>query len=443
MGAGWFGKTWFDATVYSTATATNSDVVNNRASPSDAGSADRLAVLARTDNPLPDNPGSTQPGVNGQSSFVSEDAVDPQNQAAQRALNRTIDAASTDTKQSAVSLIDSAAESFVTLLNEQRFFDAITLYQEQKSLNANIASRLRADLINHLTSLSRTQNNSDFSDLIEQYLSVYYDDVDFLLLLADFNQANGSYLEVVDVYLLATTYAYTEVDQQKVLDRFNNFTDIIDRLYTNQRNWWSLINFYSHISTSGMMSSTLQYRQALAHLRSGDQDFAVELLSQLLSDSVVGESAALALNNLDGHTSAPAVETSAVQTYDETIALQKIGNQYTINLTVNTTDNLNLLIDTGASMTAITSTAFTALGIGAAAVELERRVFRTAGGVVMGTVYRVAELQLGRFSLQDTRLAVLDFETNEQIDGLLGMNILGQFRFQIDQDNNQLLLSKK
>jgi len=61
----------------------------------------------------------------------------------------------------------------------------------------------------------------------------------------------------------------------------------------------------------------------------------------------------------------------------------------------------------------------------------------------MGTVYAFPELRLGPYLLQDTQVAVLDFETRPEIDGLLGMNILGQFRFQIDQENTQLRLSKK
>lgn len=61
----------------------------------------------------------------------------------------------------------------------------------------------------------------------------------------------------------------------------------------------------------------------------------------------------------------------------------------------------------------------------------------------MGTVYSVPELQLGPYRLEDTQVAVIDFETAPEIDGLLGMNILRQFRFQIDQENSELQLSKK
>ncbi len=94
-------------------------------------------------------------------------------------------------------------------------------------------------------------------------------------------------------------------------------------------------------------------------------------------------------------------------------------------------------------MTAMSSASFHSLGISADAEERDRRVFRTAGGVVMGTVYRVPELTMGPYVLKNTDVAVIDFPTHREIDGLLGMNILGQFRFQIDQENARLRLSEK
>ena len=255
----------------------------------------------------------------------------------------------------------------------------------------------------------------------------------------------------MNVHLLAKTYAYTDIDLQNVTNRFNRFVDRVDNSYTNQRNWWSLVNFYSHIDTSGLMTSTHQYQLALAHLRSGDETLAVDQLNQLLNDSVVGESAALALNNiannlpnnLNNQTAAPAADNGAGLDQSESIALQQLGNQYVVGLTTRRQNTIRLLIDTGASMTAISAATFSALGLSAEATAQERRVFRTAGGVITGTVYNIPELQLGSYRLQNTQIAVIDFDTEREIDGLLGMNILGQFRFQIDQENARLQLSRK
>lgn len=331
---------------------------------------------------------------------------------------------------------------FSKLLNDRLYYDAMVLYQEQIQQNEKTTIQLKRTLLDHLGALSESRNNNDFSELIENYLSIYYDDIDVLLLLADFNRANGSYLETVDVYLLANTYAYSDIAQQNLLIRFNNFVKEIDQIYTTQKDWQSLINFYSHIDTSGLMTSTYQYRQALAHLGYGDVFSATEHLKQLVNDSLVGEQAAIALNKISGNNGAIAATNSSAWDDSETIELQQLGNQYLVNLTVNRQDHIKLLIDTGASITTLSQASFYSLNSNRDAVEQDSRVFRTANGVVRGTVYLVPEITLGPYLLKNTQIAVLDFDMAQGIDGLLGMNVLGQFRFQIDQENNNLLLNR-
>jgi len=217
----------------------------------------------------------------------------------------------------------------------------------------------------------------------------------------------------------------------------------IDAFYTNQKNWLSLISLYSYIDTSGLMTSRFQYQQALAYLRSGDEYFAIEQFKLLSNDGVVGELATIALSKLtDNNTETTASIGSSVSQSSEAIPLQKLGNQYTVDLTINRQDDIKLLIDTGASMTTLSRVKFDSLITSGEATLKDRRVFRTASGVVMGTVYSVSELSIGPYSLENTQIAVLDFDVSRNFDGLLGMNVLGKFRFQIDQENAQLLLNR-
>ena len=123
--------------------------------------------------------------------------------------------------------------------------------------------------------------------------------------------------------------------------------------------------------------------------------------------------------------------------------MQKLGNQYLVNLTINRSDDVKLLIDTGASITTLSRAAFESLNSFDEAEKRDRRAFRTAGGVVMGTVYSFPEVSLGAYLMKNIQIAVLDFDTNREIDGLLGMNVLEQFRFQIDQENTRLILSRE
>lgn len=423
LGAGWFANTWV-ASYQSNPTVDIASVaeVDGQGVSGTAISSGVASV----------NPWSLQPANSNQSRLNQGDTVS----------SATSASYPQPTQSEVASQSSSISATFDKLLSDRRYFDAISFFEEQKQQNEQIAIQLRRSLLKELQYLIEARNNSDFSELIDNYLSANYDDVDVLLLLADFNLANGSYLEVVDVYLLAKTYAYTTADQQNVVARFNNFIKEVDSIYTNQKNWLALINLYSYIDTSGLMTSPYQYRQALAHLRSGDEYFATEQFRLLLNDSLVGESAAIALNRLAENSEAPVAADNTALESSETIPLEKHGNQFLVNLTINRQDEIKLLIDTGASITTLSRSSFDSLITSADAVERDRRVFRTASGVVMGTVYSVSELAIGPYTMRDTQIAVLDFDVNRNIDGLLGMNVLGQFRFQIDQQNTRLHLSR-
>lgn len=414
LGGGWFGKTFFE---------THLSKIDAIVSTVTGGIARNGANAAEIVN-QPDRNQSNNTNAIEQSASLSQ--TNPE---------------SIDVAQETAGV--SAVDTFKLLLKGRQYFDAMTLYQEQKQSREYIASKLKLVLLEELKFLIESRNNSDFSELVENYLSVYYDDIDVLLLLAKFNQVNSSYLEVVNVFLLAKTYAYSDFDREKVVSRLNDFVQDVDNSYTAQEDWISLINLYAHIDTSGMMTSSYQYRQAVAHLRSGDEAFAIDQFRRLQNDSLVAEPARKALDSLLNVPETPTIVYDSLFEGADKIELQKVGNQYAVNLNNSRQDSVTLLIDTGASMTAMSLDSFNKLNYNGDAVEQDKRVFRTAGGVVQGTVFSVPEVMLGTRTLRNTQIAVIDFGRERGIEGLLGMNILGQFRFQIDQERSQLLLSDK
>ncbi len=422
VGGGWFGKTWLDTNHLTLGLVVNNTIDKNQANPD-----------ARVKKNMESNLASSS--VLAQSSHAKPDKQKAVRNNDPKPVGQGLDV----NHRTSISVI----ETFDNLLKNRRYFNAMTLFQDQKQQSEQVAAQLKVRLLKELKFLTETRNNIDFSELVENYLTIYYDDIEVLLILADFNRANGSYHEAVNVFLLAHTYSYSSADQEKVGTRFKQFVMNTDNTYTEQKNWWSLINLYAQINTSGLMTSTYQYRQALAHLRSGDTVFATEQLDQLRDDSLVGELAIKALSSIGRENESPSTEYSLSWVGADSIALQKLGNQYAVNLENSRRNSVKLLIDTGASMTALSREAFKTLNSIGDAVEQDRRVFRTANGLVQATVYSVPELSLGPHRLGNTQIAVIDFEKNRGIDGLLGMNILGQFRFQIDQDNAQLILSKK
>ena len=121
------------------------------------------------------------------------------------------------------------------------------------------------------------------------------------------------------------------------------------------------------------------------------------------------------------------------------IPLTRRGDHFLVTAYLNEVSQVTLLIDTGASVTTLSGASFARLD-GSGFGYGGSRLFNTPNGMTQGEVYRANSLALGNTLLSAVEIAVLDYESSAGVDGLLGMNVLRNFRFQIDQDNNVLYL---
>jgi clan AA aspartic protease (TIGR02281 family) len=103
---------------------------------------------------------------------------------------------------------------------------------------------------------------------------------------------------------------------------------------------------------------------------------------------------------------------------------------------------VKLLIDTGASLTTLSHSSFADLPQ-ASFNYRGSRMFNTAGGLTRGDIYRASSIELGEMQLNDIDIAVIDYPSASNVDGLLGMNVLRHYRFEIDQDDKLLHLQPR
>lgn len=97
-----------------------------------------------------------------------------------------------------------------------------------------------------------------------------------------------------------------------------------------------------------------------------------------------------------------------------------------------------LLLDTGATLTVLRPGALQRIP---AAEDLRRTVrLQTAGGTVEAPVYRVRGLRLGGVALPPLDVSVLELPGLGSVDGLLGMNALAGFDFELDRRAGTLWL---
>ncbi len=132
------------------------------------------------------------------------------------------------------------------------------------------------------------------------------------------------------------------------------------------------------------------------------------------------------------------------QSKDEQITL-KLNRYHKHFLALLTIDTINqeLLLDTGASISTISTNTFTELqNNGASFSENGSIEVSTAGGLNTGLLITIDKVYLAGLELNQTQFIVLDLPSTE-FNGLLGMNILEQFNYQIDQNNAELILGLK
>lgn len=126
---------------------------------------------------------------------------------------------------------------------------------------------------------------------------------------------------------------------------------------------------------------------------------------------------------------------------ESAIPLLKRGVHYIVNGQFDPQSPVNLMIDTGASLSVLSQVAFDNLPNWLSPIFSREVEVSTAGGIVNAQVYKFEQFQISGYRVKSIEFAVMDLENMENIDGLLGMNFLKHFAFQIDQKNNQLILA--
>jgi len=123
------------------------------------------------------------------------------------------------------------------------------------------------------------------------------------------------------------------------------------------------------------------------------------------------------------------------------IKLIQSGHQYLVRVQVDGI-KLKLMIDTGASFTALTKQAVANLLASGNALSSSHKSVRvnTANGTTTARLFTLSTLALDHARLQNLSVLEVDMGESSRADGLLGMNFLSQFKFKIDQENGLLFL---
>lgn len=101
--------------------------------------------------------------------------------------------------------------------------------------------------------------------------------------------------------------------------------------------------------------------------------------------------------------------------------------------------DFEFLVDTGSAYTALSRDLVILLGL-TIDPKLTVAIAPAHGTIVRVPLITIAELSIGSFRMADVKAVVLDFPPELKLDGVLGMNVLTQFRMTIEVDTRMLVL---
>jgi len=128
---------------------------------------------------------------------------------------------------------------------------------------------------------------------------------------------------------------------------------------------------------------------------------------------------------------------------DIIIPLKKMGGSLIVQVTLNKERTAHLIVDTGASLTVISTTIALDLGI-LGTTDNELLTINTAGGSVQVNMNYLSSINIGNARAENIAVAIHDLpDIPEQIEGLLGMSFLKHFLITLDAEQARLILRPK
>lgn len=369
--------------------------------------------------------------------LASHTQVDSSAPAKHPVTSGTVDAASLPER---VAANQPNVARFGQLLNQKEYQRALAYYENALKIDDNYQTLLKPRLEQYLNAKLQQCADGEFIELADLWLDTYYQDIPVLLLLAENQRLCNSPEEAARTLQIASTYALQPGSKESVVAAVTQLITATDKSLSQQQSWVELLGFYEFLKAIDLATNSSELRRAALYQLMGEFQRSQELLLALREDDDRLDPEWTAA--LDSQWSNNAPESATDEPPMEAIPLTRRGDHFLVAMSINDTSQVNLLIDTGASVTTLSRESFDQLGRNGFGYR-GARLFNTVNGMTQGEVYETTSVTLGNTRIRALEIAVLDYTSAGGVDGLLGMNVLRNFHFEIDQDNGVLYLGAR
>ena len=325
------------------------------------------------------------------------------------------------------------------------FSTATQSSQTAKAEPATQPSINRAELLGLASALLKEERFTQLRLFLRDYLQQHPLDMDFLLLEAQLNVNTELLSDAIAHYYSLTKLPMTAAQAKIISDSISELSGHTISQLQRAYSWDTLAIFVEPLLQ--LEPQNRLYILALAEAYA--QQNQINLMENVLASLDYNDAAANKIRQLAVVTTTETEQISSEQTslgqltYNQAsiaVPLQQVGDQYVVQGQL-AGHNVSLLIDTGASITAISMPYFQSLKH-SDKTYLGRFSVNTAAGQVLASMYQFSELKLNHAVVNNISVVVLPMRNIDKINGLLGMNFLREFDFKIDQRRSQLLLKQ-
>jgi len=336
-----------------------------------------------------------------------------------------------------------------SLLKQHKFEAVMTLFDALQQANKQQQlEQTREIILRYAHKLIAQKDYISAKTLLNHLLVSSNRHVAARMLLAEVHSRMADYQSAIDTLYIAKGHAIELADINTINKNLRLLVTKQAHRFKQEAKYRELRILYEKLTEQEADYAPYFIGLAEAQDMLGDFDAARNSLQIILNHPDAGRLASEMLAELDARQPQPDPSTTDETTSDKlaetepasNVSLFKQGNHYLLDAEPSNGETIRLLIDTGASLTTMTPDALRKNNIPYKDTGEVRR-FSTANGFVDAPIYQLDYLVIGKWRVNDIRIAVLDLQGQGETQGLLGMNFLQHFRFFIDQQNSLLYLS--
>jgi len=314
------------------------------------------------------------------------------------------------------------------------FETAIDGWQWLSSHDVNLARQLKTEWLSRAEQWLLADKIESVKTLTDVWLRARPYDKTLRYLQVQWQQAAGQVENALEtLYGLMNELPPTE--QGRFAREISEIVTVEIARLSEQKAWQPMIAFIERLLWHEPQHPPYLLMLAKAHIELQQYAQAKTLLYSLQFDAFYAEQvksllAIIALNDLQS----------------ASIALEQQREHYLVNGLVDNRNTIRLMIDTGASISVMSTEYFNRINKQLAPEFIRKATINTAGGVVEAPIYQFSSFEIGDYRIPNMQFVVMRLENSgskNNGDGLLGMNYLKAFNFQIDQENSRLLLKPR